>query len=52
MDKHKDKGAQDLRLIDDRLGGIRVEMDKEIAHGIKIHGNADASEFPRSFGEV
>ena len=39
MVKHKDKGAQDLRLIDGRPAGMRVKRVKEFAHRIKIHGS-------------
>ena len=37
--KHKDKGAQDLWLIDGRSADIGVERGKEIAHRVKVHGS-------------
>lgn len=37
--KHKDKGTQDLGLVDGRPAGIRVERGKEFAHRIKVQGS-------------
>ena len=42
--KHEDKGTQDLRLVDGRSTGIRVERGKEFAHRIKIHGSKFSQE--------